>query len=227
MSQRLLNKRVLVTQATEYMGPAIVELFREEGALVVASTEDLRAPEAAAHVVHSAGAIDVLIVNLAQPPTAQAATAISDDAWQTMFDALSTPLMRLVRAALPDMLARRAGKIVAMTSAAPLRGMPGFATYCAARGAQNAFVRAVGLEAAAHNVQVNAIAQNYVKNPTYYPEDLVTTERFLAHVARHVPAGRVAEGRESAELALFLASNHSDFMVGQVIPFAGGWVTGG
>jgi 2-keto-3-deoxy-L-fuconate dehydrogenase len=227
MHHRLLNKRVLVTQADEYMGPAIVELFREEGAVVVANTKDLREPDAVARALHAAGPIDVLIANLAQPPTEQAATEIGDEQWQAMFDALCTPLMRLVRGVLPEMIARRDGKIVAMTSAAPLRGMPGFAAYCAARGAQNAFIRAVGLEVAPQNVQVNAIAQNYVKNPTYYPPDLVASERFLAHVARHVPSQRVAEGRESAELALFLASDNSDFMVGQVIPFAGGWATSG
>jgi 2-keto-3-deoxy-L-fuconate dehydrogenase len=223
MHQRLLNKRVLVTQADQYMGPAIVELFRAEGAIVLQHTKDLREPDAAQRAVHAAGIVDVLIANLAQPPTQQAATEIGDEQWDEMFAALCTPLMRLVRAALPAMIARRDGKIVAMTSAAPLRGMAGFGAYCAARGAQNAFVRAVGLEVAPHNVQVNAIAQNYVKNPTYYPEGLVETERFLKHVARNVPAQRVAESRESAELALFLASDHSDFMVGQVVPFAGGW----
>jgi 2-keto-3-deoxy-L-fuconate dehydrogenase len=223
MSQRLLNKRVLVTQAAEYMGPAIAELFRQEGASVIASTADLLTPESVAHALKGAGEIDVLIANLACPPTEQAAGEITDDAWRAMFEALATPLMRLVRAALPDMLARRDGKIVAITSAAPLRGMPGFAAYCAARGAQNAFIRAVALEAAPHNVQINAIAQNYVKNPTYFPQELVQSEAFHKHVTRNVPIGRVAESHESAELALFLASDHSDFMVGQVIPFAGGW----
>jgi 2-keto-3-deoxy-L-fuconate dehydrogenase len=106
-----------------------------------------------------------------------------------------------------------------------LRGIPNASGYCAARGAQNAFVRAAGIELAPHNVQFNAVGQNYVRNPTYYPEDLLEDPRFAKHLARNVPSQRVAEGWESAELALFLASDKSDFMVGQVIPFAGGWVT--
>ena len=74
-------------------------------------------------------------------------------------------------------------------------------------------------------MQINAIAQNYVSNPVYYPEELVASERFQKHLARNVPIQRVAKEEEQAELALFLASNNSDFIVGQVIPFAGGWVT--
>ena len=64
--------------------------------------------------------------------------------------------MRIVRAITPQMIARRRGKIVAVTSAAPLRGIPKATGYCAARGAQNAFVRAAGLELARNNIQFNA-----------------------------------------------------------------------
>lgn len=54
---------------------------------------------------------------------------------------------------------------------------------------------------------------------------LVETERFQKSLARNVPIGRLAQPEESADLALFLASPHSDFIVGQVVPFAGGWTT--
>ncbi len=73
---------------------------------------------------------------------------------------------------------RQSGKIVAVTSAAPLRGIPNTSGYCAARGAQNAFIRAIGLELAKFNIQVNAIAQNYVRNETYYPDTLLQNEKF-------------------------------------------------
>jgi 2-keto-3-deoxy-L-fuconate dehydrogenase len=121
------------------------------------------------------------------------------------------------------MVERGHGKIVAITSAAPLRGIAGSSAYCAARGAQNAFIKASGIEYAKYNVQINAVAQNYVSNPAYFPDDLVASERFQKHLQRNVPIGRVARPEESAELALFLASDKSDFMVGQVVPFSGGW----
>ena len=222
---RLENKRVLVTQASDYMGPAICALFRAEGAVVEADERDLTHPEACAQGVAEAGEIDVLVANLAYPPRSAGIGDVTDADWAALFDHLVHPLMRLVRAAAPAMIARGRGKVVAITSAAPLRGIPGASAYCAARGAQNAFVRAVGLELAPHNVQVNAVAQNYVDNDTYYPASLRETERFQKHLARHVPAKRVARGDESAELALFLASDKSDFLCGQAIPLSGGWVT--
>lgn len=223
MSGRLQGRRVLVTQADAYMGPPIVELFRAEGADVVAEDGPLVDPSRPARVVAAAGTLDVLVANLALAPHPAPVGEITDADWHALFDALVHPLMRLVRATAPGMVARGRGKIVAVTSAAPLRGISEVSAYCAARGAQNAFLRAVGLELAPKNVQVNAIAQNYVKNDTYYPPDLLATERFARHLSRNVPSGRVAEPWETAELALFLASERSDFMVGQIIPFAGGW----
>jgi 2-keto-3-deoxy-L-fuconate dehydrogenase len=225
MSQRLAGRRYLLTQADDYMGPAIAALFLAEGADVISDRSDLTRAGACEKLVHETKPIDGLIINLAYPPSPAGVTQIEDQQWHALFDALVHPLMRLVRAAAPAFIANRRGKIVAITSAAPLRGIPNTAAYCAARGAQNAFVRAAGLELAAHNVQFNAVAQNYVRNETYFPGDLLASERFQKHLARQVPLGRVAEGWESAELALFLASDKSDFMVGQVVPFAGGWAT--
>jgi 2-keto-3-deoxy-L-fuconate dehydrogenase len=225
MNARLADRRVLVTQADRYMGPAIASLFRAEGADVMEDDDPLTDIGAADDLIASVASIDVLVANLSHPPRAASVSKIADDEWQALFDHLVHPLMRLVRAVAPAMIAQGSGKIVAITSAAPLRGIPDASAYCAARGAQNAFVRAAGLELAPHNVQFNAVGQNYVRNPTYYPDGLLESARFAKHLARNVPSQRVAEGWESAELALFLASDKSDFIVGQVIPFAGGWVT--
>jgi 2-keto-3-deoxy-L-fuconate dehydrogenase len=227
MAGRLEGKRVLVTHAERYMGPPIVELFRAEGAQVVADTRELRAGGEAEAAVGEAGALDVLVANLAESNRPGPVGQIRDEDWAALFEVLVHPLMRLVRAAAPGMVARGAGKVVAITSAAPLKGVPGFSAYCAARGAQNAFVRAVGLELARHNVQVNAIAQNFVENVTYYPPEVLADAAERERLLKRIPARRFARGVETAELALFLASPQSDFIVGQVVPFAGGWVTTG
>jgi len=222
---RLEGKRVLITQVDDYMGPAIRDLFTAEAAAV--QTWDGAVPDgdALSNACNQVGEIDVLVANLAHDPCNTPVAEIADDNWYSLFDALVHPLMRLVRHYAPQFAERGHGKIVAVTSAAPLRGIPGSTAYCAARGAQNSFIRASGLEFAQHNVQINAIAQNYVSNPAYYPDELVETERFRKHLQRNVPIRRVARPDETAELALFLASNNSDFIVGQVVPFSGGWVT--
>ena len=225
MSDRLRNTRVLITQCGDYMGPAIAQLFAHEGALIDARPGSVPAADAFAGYVSQNADIDILVANLAHAPCNSPTADIQDADWEGMFDTMVHPLMRLIRHFAPLMAERGHGKIVAITSAAPLRGLPGSAAYCAARGAQNAFIRATGLEFAAANVQINAIAQNYVSNPEYYPDELVASERFQNHLKRNVPIRRIAKAEESAELALFLASNNSDFMVGQVVPFAGGWAT--
>lgn len=226
MPDRLEGRRVLVTCADLYMGPAIAELFATEGAEVIADTSPLVDPAAPARVVAAAGRVDILVANLAAPPVRANHWEIADDDWLMLFDTLVHPLMRLVRAVLPQMVDRHAGKIVAITSAAPLRGIPKLAAYVAARGAQNAFIRTVGIDLARDNVQVNAIAQNYVENNVYYPPGLLANPEMRRRMEEAIPLGRLAKPWESAELALFLASGKSDFIVGQVIPFAGGWTLG-
>ncbi len=224
-SALLAGKRVLVTSATSYMGPAIVELFTAEGADVVADPGRYLEPGEAALAVDEAGDIDVLVANLATPPSPARTHQITDTDWHGLFDALVHPLMALVRSALPAMLERGRGKIVAVTSAAPLRGIAGASAYTAARGAQNAFIRSVGLEVARNGVQVNGVAQNFVENDVYYPPALLADDQARERLLRDVPIRRFATGRESAELCLWLASDRSDYVVGQIVPFAGGWAT--
>lgn len=225
MSNELTNRKVLITQSKDYMGPPIADRFREAGAVVVEASARLSDRSELDRAVQSCPEPDVLVANLAAGPSPSSIADIQDADWDELFDVMVRPLMQLVRAIAPGMVERGGGKIVAITSAAPLRGIPGTSAYCAARGAQNAFVRTAGLELAPGNVQFNAIAQNYIKNKDYYSDELIATERFQNHLQHNVPIGRLAEPRETADLALFMASQQSNFMVGQVIPFAGGWVT--
>jgi 2-keto-3-deoxy-L-fuconate dehydrogenase len=220
----LYGKRVLVTHADRFMGPALCVVFAKHGAHVVASTDTLLSPTQAGAIVAQAGQIDVLVVNLAIAAPASAATDVSDDEWRDTFAALVDPLPRLVRAVLPAMIARRAGKILVMGSASAMRGIKRASTYSAARGAQLAFVQAVGVEVAIHNVQVNAIAQNFVDNPTYFPPEVQANPRFQERLKREVPLGRLVGATEDAEFAAYLCSDAANCFVGQVFPVCGGWV---
>jgi len=221
---RLEGKRVLLTQADDYMGPATIEVFREHGAEVVADTSDLTQPGAVEQLVADTGHIDVLVANLAASANlGVSAIEMSDETWASMFDVMVHPLHRLCRAVLPQMYERGAGKIMAYGSATGLKAMEGVSAYGAARAAQVGFIKAVGIEASRHNVQINLIAQNFVENAEYFPPEFTATEAFQ-QLLTQVPAGRLGTGREDALFALFLASNESDFFVGQAIPFSGGWV---
>jgi 2-keto-3-deoxy-L-fuconate dehydrogenase len=223
MQHLLDGKRVLVTQAGDFMGPALCEALAEQGADVVASTEDLADPPAAGRVVRQAGPVEVLVANLALSAPTTRADEVSDDEWRRVFAALVDPLPRLLAAVVPGMRQRGAGRILVMGSASALRGMKRASTYSAARGAQLAWVQAVGVELAAEGIQVNAIAQNFVDNPTYFPPEVQANPRFQERLRREVPLGRLVTAREDASFAAYLCSEAAGCFVGQVFPICGGW----
>ena len=225
MDKRLNGQRVLVTQSDDYMGPATIELFQKEGAEIIADSSDLTQQGRCEELISAAGRIDILIANLASPNySGIKATDLEDAQWQNTFEMMVHPLHRLSRAVLPQMIDREKGKIIVFGSATALRGLKTVTAYSAARAAQVGYVQSLGVEVAPHNIQVNLIAQNYVENPVYYPPELREKESFINSLKRQVPLGRLATAEEDAKFALFLASEDSDFFVGQAIPFSGGWV---
>ena len=205
------------------MGPAFCEVFAEQGAEVVKSNEPLAAPGAAEHAVATSGPIDVLVANLSILAPSTAAPDVEEDEWNSVFAALVNPLPRLTKAVVPQFLGRGSGKILVIGSASALRGMKRASTYSAARGAQLAYVQAVGVELAPKNIQVNAIAQNFVDNPTYFPPEVQANPRFQERLARDVPLGRLVAAREDALFAAYLCSEAANCFVGQVFPLSGGW----
>jgi 2-keto-3-deoxy-L-fuconate dehydrogenase len=209
-----------------------VDLFRKEGANVIADQSEYADPGTVQEVVGQAGRIDVLVANFAGPPHMMPVTnmltdttAFEDEDFEAYLQELVWPLLRFVRATLPQMIERRSGKIVGVASATPLRAIPGLSVYSAARGAQNAFVQVVGNEVAAHNVQFNAIGPAYIATNMYYTSAMLEDEEVREQFVSEIPAGRIGEGEEAAELVLALATDASDFLAGQVIPISGGWVT--
>jgi NAD(P)-dependent dehydrogenase (short-subunit alcohol dehydrogenase family) len=250
---KLTGKVCLITNVSQFMGPALTEEFGREGATLalhdreaqtlaplVAVAERLgrtalpltadltRSSEAdriVGEVVERFGRLDVLVNNNAFPPSGAATETVTDDAWRQMMARLLDEPFYCLRAALRVMRPAGRGKIINMSSAAAFPGLPNYAAYTAARAGVNGLTKAVGREVAKDGIQVNAIAQNYVENPTYFPPALTGDPVKLARMVKNIPAGRLARGEESARLAVYLASEDADFFVGQVIPFAGGWVT--
>lgn len=250
---KLTGKIALITNVSAFMGPAITEEFCREGASValhdrdeaaikpyaliaerldrdvLSITGDLSRPGEADRAVEAVvarfGRLDVLVNNNAHPPSGSPVEDITDAAWREMMARLLDEPFFCLRAALRVMRPAGRGKIINMSSAAAFPGLPNYAAYTAARAGVNGLTKAVGREVAGAGIQVNAIAQNYVENPTYFPPALTGDPVRLARMVKNIPAGRLARSEESARLAVYLASEDADFFIGQVIPFAGGWVT--
>jgi 2-keto-3-deoxy-L-fuconate dehydrogenase len=250
---KLTGKVALVTNVTRFMGPAITEEFAREGATLALHDQDRAGAEQIAgiaarlgrtamvlagdlaqsaeadrvvsEVAGRFGRLDVLVNNNAFPPSGSPTEAVADEVWRAMMAALLDEPFYCIRAALRVMRPAKRGKIINMSSAAAFPGLPRYAAYTAARAGLNGLTRSVGREVARDGIQVNAIAQNYVENPTYFPPELTSDAKVLERMVRNIPAGRLARSEESARLAVYLASEDADFFVGQVVPFAGGWVT--
>ena len=218
------GKRVLITQADHFMGPVLADVFTELGATVISDHGALDDPARPAQLIAECGVVDILLLNLGIPAPSTAAIDVAEDEWRLAFSHMVDPLPRLLKAVLPQMMARAQGKVLLMGSASALRGMKRASTYSAARGAQLAYIQAVGVELAAAKVQVNAIAQNFVDNPTYFPPSVQANPAFQERLKREVPLGRLVGAREDAMFAAYLASVHADCFVGQVFPVCGGWV---
>jgi 2-keto-3-deoxy-L-fuconate dehydrogenase len=225
LAKDLKNKRVLITQANDMMGPAIAEVFRELGAVVTADTNTLEDPAYPEKLIKSVGIVDIMIIGAGLPTDGLGAGEVTDEIWSKTFAYTVDPLPRLVKAVLPQMQLRKSGKIIVIGSASALKGITCSTVYSAARGAQLSYVQSLGVELACHNIQVNAIAQSFVDTEMYYPETFKNTETFQQIMKYNVPLGRLMSPRESAHFVAYLSSSYADFFVGQVFPIAGGWVT--
>ena len=145
-----------------------------------------------------------------------------DDMRRGLETLLITPF-QFAGAATARMKPRRKGKIIFVTAAAPIHGLQNYSMYVAARGAANALTLTLAKELAPFNINVNAVAPNYVESDSYFPANLSGDPEFIKRMASKVPLKRLGKPEEVAMAIAFLASPASDFMTGLVLPFAGGW----
>ena len=236
---------VLITNATQYVGPASIARLVRDGARVVAQDSGFADQVArdAFTVKHPAtiatGAAEpTAIVEAALKAYDRLDTVISNDDAPAIraplesaklddFRAgLETMMVRpfaLAQAAVAPMKQQGGGRILLITSAAPLRGLTNYGMYAAARGGANALTLTLARELAASNILVNAIAPNYVANPSYFPPALLADPQALAKIEKNIPLGRLGRPEEVGALVAFFAIGDCGFVTGHVVPIAGGW----
>jgi len=140
--------------------------------------------------------------------------------WDAVIATNLTAPFLVTQAALPGMIARKRGKIIHIASLLAELGRPTVIAYTAAKGGVRQLTRAMAVELATHNIQVNAIAPGYFA--TEMNRALIDNADFNAWVCRRAPAGRWGRPEEIAGIAVFLASAASDYMTGQMVMLDGG-----
>jgi 2-keto-3-deoxy-L-fuconate dehydrogenase len=240
-TQRLAGKTALVTAAAQGIGRATAELFAAHGADVLATDTntaalkqlrqcrtaklDVLQPDEIARVVKGAGQIDILF-NCAGFVANGSVLDCTDEQWALSFDLNVTSMFRLVRAVLPQMLARRRGSIINMSSvASSIKGVIGRCAYSATKAAVIGLTKSVAADFVASGVRCNAICPGTVDTPSLHQRLEATGDydaSLRAFIARQ-PMGRLGEPAEIAALALYLASDESQFTTGQCHIIDGGW----
>ncbi|HEX2074216.1 MAG TPA: SDR family NAD(P)-dependent oxidoreductase [Geodermatophilus sp.] len=164
-----------------------------------------------------------ILVNNAGVLASGSVTETSDEAWRALFSVNVDGTFFCMRAALRHMeAAGRGGKVVNVASISGLRANPGFAGYCAAKGAMVNLTRQAGVDYAVKGINVNAVAPGFVETDM--------TAIYDAPIRRalegQTPNGKWATPQQIADTILFLSSRLSDHVCGEVLAVDGGWLVG-
>ncbi|MFI1863412.1 SDR family oxidoreductase [Streptomyces jumonjinensis] len=235
---------VITAAAGAGIGGATARRFLEEGARVVigdAHTRRLRQAEAALagefgeravaaapcdvtdetqvralfdKAAEEHGGLDIVVNNAGLGGTAPL-TEMTDDQWSGVLDTTLTGTFRCTRAALRSFAATgRGGVIVNNSSVLGWRAQAGQAHYAAAKAGVMALTRCAAVEAAEYGVRVNAVAPSLAMHPHLAR---VTTPELLAELTAGEAYGRCAEPWEVANAIVFLASDYSSYLTGEVV----------
>jgi 3-oxoacyl-[acyl-carrier protein] reductase len=139
---------------------------------------------------------------------------MTDEDWYKVLDVTLTGTMRMTRATLRHMCERGSGAIVNNSSVIAWRAQEGQAHYAAAKAGVLALTRCAAIEAAPHNVRVNAVAPSLAMHANLAK---VTTEELLGELTTREAFGRAAEPWEVANVIVFLASDLASYMTGEVV----------
>ena len=243
MSEKDLTGQIaLVTGASRGLGQAIALELAKRGATVVGTatseagaqgiTEQLSALGGRGVVLNvtDVAACDALLAELAKEggPHILVNNAgitrdglimrMKDEDWDAVLDTNLSAVFRLCRGVIKPMMKARGGRIINVTSVVGSSGNPGQANYAAAKAAVSGLSRALAREIGSRNITVNCVAPGFID--TDMTEKLPDTIK--EGILNTVPLKKMGKAEDVANLALFLASDLSGYITGEVIRIDGG-----
>jgi 2-hydroxycyclohexanecarboxyl-CoA dehydrogenase len=249
----LEGKLAVVTGGAGIIGGEICRLFAQHGARILfADIAAERVESLAAQITGSGGRADGMVADLTSDGAMTDLAERADEAggadilvnclghflnsmepfeqnteeiWQQLYEINLLPVFRACRLFVPGMRARRFGRILNFSSVEGIRAAPFLAVYGAFKGAVDAFTRSLAVETADDNVLVNSIAVD--KTRTFQTNFHQIPPEYERLIRTWIPRGRYAEGGDIAKIALFLASDLADWMVGSTLVADGGTIAAG
>jgi NAD(P)-dependent dehydrogenase (short-subunit alcohol dehydrogenase family) len=246
----LTGKVAVVTGSSRGIGRAIVERMAEHGARVVVSSRraessrevaasingrfgddraiaiaaNISAKEQLQHLVDETmrafGQIDVLVCNAASNPHYGSMATITDQQFRKILDNNVLANHWLITLVAPQMLARRDGSIILVSSVGGFKGSPVIGTYAISKAADFQLARNLAIEFGPSNVRINCIAPGLIR--TDFARALWENPDTLRRSTARTPLGRIGEPDEIAGAAVLLASRAGSFMTGQIVVVDGG-----
>ena len=166
------------------------------------------------------GKIDILVNNAGVTGSKKVLCDITDEEWDATMAINTRGIFYTCRAVAGEMMKRKKGKIINVTSVASFRAMISSSDYCASKAAAYMLTKCLALELARFNIQVNAIC------PGLFPTEL--NPELIAYADKNakklIPAGRIGNTEDLKALAVLLASSGSDYINGVAIPVDGGFL---
>ena len=195
-------------------------LAEQTGALALCA--DLYDDKAVSRAIGEArghfGAVDAVVCNagIAEQKLFQ---DITDEAWQRMLDVNLMGAVRTIRACLPDLLRRKRGSIVTVSSIWGQSGASCESHYAASKAALIGLSKSLALELGPSGIRVNCVAPGVIDTEM----NAMHSEETMRELADETPLGRIGTATEVADSILYLCSEHASFITGQVLGVNGGF----
>ncbi len=171
-----------------------------------------------ADVLKEFGAIDIC-VNNAGISKDNLLLRMTEQQWDDVMDINLKSVFNMTKMVIKPMMKARSGSIVNMSSIIGIRGNAGQSSYAASKAGIIGFTKSIAAELGSRNIRCNAIAPGFVETDmTHYLKEGAGSDEFI----KKIPLGRFGKGDEIANTTLFLASEMSNYITGQVISVCGG-----
>ncbi|GAX91932.1 SDR family oxidoreductase [Effusibacillus lacus] len=229
-------KLVIASRSEEAIQAAAEEIRSLTGTDVTALTVDVSKLEDIQKLIETVqtvhGTVDILVNNAGGPP-AGTFLDFDDEAWQKAFDLNLMSVVRVTRGLLPLMMKKQAGRIINITSSGVKQPVPNLILSNSIRAAVNGLTKTLSQELAPYGILVNNLAPGRIDTDRVRELDRITAdkagitmEQAKENWTKQIPAGRYGTVEEFANAALFLASDESSYITGQIYVVDGGMVKG-